>query len=249
MPVINLPQIEGSENIEDLRNMVAKLIKELNFSLNKLDWKNINHLLIRFGNGGFIRLDNNGIVINDGVQDTFVADVNGDVSLLGTIYALAGKIAGWTIENNSLTSSTTSYPRVVIDPDNKEMTFYGDADSYIKIGAFSNDNQRPYLEFVEGNKNVTIDLSSTAFWLEGAIDAMFNFNRVDIDANLIYLWAAQRVYVPNFGRFYDDLTGRSLAQELDNKADRGLTGGVVVGDGAGGTKTLLFDNGVFVGVI
>jgi len=53
----------------------------------------------------FIQLDGTSIWINNSTQDTFYADLSGNVTLRGTIYANAGLIGGWTIFPDILSGS------------------------------------------------------------------------------------------------------------------------------------------------
>src|SRR5690606_28721071 len=81
---------------------------------------NTNLVTIKAEDGSaYYLIDKNGIVANNGMENTFDFDLaTGNLSIKGIITALAGMIGGWTIQDNALYSSTTSYPRVVLDPVN-----------------------------------------------------------------------------------------------------------------------------------
>jgi hypothetical protein len=95
-----MPNVSGMNSVEELKNAVGKMAKELNWLLNNLDWKNINELNIQLNGGASVKIDNSGITINNGEVDTFKADIDGQVTMTGA-----------TIQ------SQDEYPKIVIDPE------------------------------------------------------------------------------------------------------------------------------------
>ena len=235
---------------------------------------NTNRVTIRAEDGNkYYQIDGSGIVANNGVENTLEFDLaTGNMSIKGIITALAGLIGGWTISGNALVSSTSSYPRVVIDPSNNEIVFYASSTQYVKIGSGTIVTQ-PFMEFTNGNSTVAFDIASGRFYMRsvGSTDIPIEINGgnqeveiagngVDIDSgngdvnisgvdiNLNPgIGGAVRV---QFERFEDPF-GTDLQTALDDKADyfTGHTGDVVVGDGLGGQITLKFNNGVLTDVL
>ncbi|WP_217597294.1 hypothetical protein [Cohnella sp. GbtcB17] len=120
---------------EDSREQMAELTKILNFLLNgKLDSLNIRELTadkINTGTlnaglvtvranmegGAYIQLDAaGGLVINDGAQDTFHANINGLVTMVG-----------------ALIQSSTGFPKVVINGEGDLIAAYMDENNSIAL--------------------------------------------------------------------------------------------------------------------
>ena len=173
--------------------------------------------------------------------------VNANVS--GTITAISGRIGGWTIQNNALYSSTTTYPRVVIDPSNNEVTFYASTTKYIRIGSinFYHGGSEPFIDIWNGSDYVSISLNDFYLTFEGSRQARFNFPSIYLD---------QTVWV-DFNNLRDQMSGDSiwdivsdLEDQIDGKLDAsdGLTTFVDVFDGVN-TSRLFFIDGQLVGII
>jgi hypothetical protein len=258
MPTENIHIVQSQrektlqEQIDYLTNELAKTQKTLNYLLNDggIDFDNINEIRVRKGTKWYL-INEEGIVANNGSTNTFNFDLDtGNLSITGIITALAGMIGGWTIQNNALYSSTTTYPRVVIDPSNNEVTFYASATKYIRIGSlnFHHGGSEPFIDIWDGSDYVSISLNDFYLVFEGSREARFTFPLMRL-SNIVSV---------NFGNFIDEITGDSiwdiesgLQNQINNKADHfnGYNGPVVVGDGFGGTKTLYFTNGVLTTVV
>lgn len=50
-----------------------------------------------YNSGAYIQINSSGMTIYDGTQNTFTVDVNGNVTMTGTVTADAGTIGGWVI--------------------------------------------------------------------------------------------------------------------------------------------------------
>ncbi len=130
MPTPQFPAIEDfyasnaplEQKVAALYDAYIGISRYLTYLLSALDTLNVSRLdakVIKTGTldanlvtirsdlsgGAFIQLDTNGIVINNGMQDTFRADLSGNVTLRGTIFASAGLIGGWTILPDKLSGS------------------------------------------------------------------------------------------------------------------------------------------------
>lgn len=102
------PQFEDvvrkiGELADELTNLMLNLdsLNVVSLTADHIDAGTINAGIVTiradYTSGAFIELGPNGITINDGSQDVFRADTDGNVTLRGTIYALAGEIGGWKI--------------------------------------------------------------------------------------------------------------------------------------------------------
>jgi hypothetical protein len=120
---------------KDLADLVARLIKEVTYLLNGgLDTLNVNELSADVINAGTLNaalvtvkaaltgaayiLINaaQGLIINDGTKNTFQADINGLVTMVG-----------------ALIQSATGYPRVEINGTNNVLAAYKASNSYVAI--------------------------------------------------------------------------------------------------------------------
>lgn len=69
--------------------------------------------------GAFINIDQNGLIANNGAENTAIIDKNGNVTIKGNIEATTGKISGWTIEGQTLKSKNN---KIILDADNEKIT-------------------------------------------------------------------------------------------------------------------------------
>jgi len=257
MPTENIHIVQSQrektlqEQIDYLTNELAKTQKTLNYLLNDggIDFDNINEIRVRKGTKWYL-INEEGIVANNGSTNTFNFDLDtGNLSITGIITALAGMIGGWTIQGNALYSSTTTYPRIVIDPGSNQITFYANATKYVQIGCvnYYGGTTDPYIRIHDGSDYVEFDLNSFYLSIEGTRQARFDFPTIYLD---------QTVWV-DFNNLRDQMSGDSiwnivmdLEDQIDDKVDKsgGLTVAVPVSDGSS-TYTLQFINGQLVAVI
>jgi len=185
------------------------------------------NIVIGSGNNVF-KADSNGIWAGHSSFSLapFRVDMTGhlyavDAYLEGEINAESGRIGGWFINADVLTSSTTSYPRTVIDAFNDEITFFGTSSEWIKIGSYGNTN-RPFLEFRTNAGIARIDLDSSGELDIGGATVSVTVNsgsEITLNGYDIWLDASHRVYIQDFYVF-EDWNGDSLGWLLDQKAER-----------------------------
>lgn len=261
------------DQVDYLTNELAKTQKILRYLLNGgLDTDNVNELNAKVVNAGILNtnlvtikaedgsayylIDKNGIVANNGMENTFDFDLaTGNLSIKGIITALAGMIGGWTIQDNALYSSTTSYPRIVMNPSSNEFFFYSSANQYIKFGSFDNTGE-PYIDFFNGSATTRIKMSSNfSVGSNDDIDISAGSNDIFLRGNEVWLQADTYV---NFDELIDNITQDSLSwilgkmqDEIDAKADdfNGYSGDVDVLDELGEPLTLRFNNGILTRVL
>lgn len=136
MPLGNFGQIPSADaSTKELADYVARLIKEVNYLLNGgLDTLNVNELSADVINAGtlnaalvtvkaaltgaaFILINAaQGMVINDGTKNTFQADINGLVTMVG-----------------ALIQSAAAYPRVEMNSTNSLFGAYQSANQYVRM--------------------------------------------------------------------------------------------------------------------
>ena len=109
--------------VNELRNLLLNLdtlnIAELNANVINAGTINANVVSIRSDlTTGYIQIDGNGMVVNNGSFNTFTVDINGNVTMTSA-----------TIQ------SQNGYPRVVMDPNNDLFGAYLNANNYISIQA------------------------------------------------------------------------------------------------------------------
>lgn len=148
----------GSDSEEDLNEQFAEIVKLLNFLLNGgLDSLNIKNLTadkvttgtldagkvtvrVNYGSGAYIEIGPNGMVINDGIKDTFEVTIDGKVTMTSA-----------TIQ------SDTGYPKVTMDPSGNLLGAYLDANNYIEIQPSFSPTGSPTMYWGSGG--------STAGWM------------------------------------------------------------------------------------
>lgn len=124
MPIPPLTGLPPKAEFSDVVRKINQLVQELVNALLNLDSLNVvsltaDHIDAGTINGnvvtikstlssGYIQIDGNGMVVNDGTKDTFKVDLNGNVTITGRIEALSGHIGGFTIESDKLSSDSAA---------------------------------------------------------------------------------------------------------------------------------------------
>lgn len=157
MPLGNFGQLpNGNMSLQELADMVGRLIKEVNYLLNGgLDTLNVNELSADVINAGTLNanlvsvaaqnsgksftLDTNGIRANNGIVDTMKFDLA--TGLLTIVSALI--------------QSATGYPRVELNGQNNVFAAYKASDIYVDINPNLSSNV-PGIDFVFGTKSAQI---------------------------------------------------------------------------------------------
>jgi hypothetical protein len=235
---------------KDLADLVARLIKEVTYLLNGgLDTLNVNELSADVINAGTLNaalvtvkaaltgaayiLINaaQGLIINDGTKNTFQADINGLVTMVG-----------------ALIQSATGYPRVELNSDNNLFAAYQTATKFAKL--MSDYNAVPALVFQDtGASTLGALFLSTDFIMTSTINSRIDANN-HIDLNPALLGGSYYVRIKNWGKLYNKDTSRTLQQDLDAKANgSGVNGTVYVATTPGGPANtpITFTNGVRTG--
>lgn len=248
------------EQVEYLTNELAKTQKTLRYLLSNgnLDTENIRELNADIINAGtvnanlvtilsqlgnkYLRIDENGMVGNNGSQNVLDFDLNtGNLSIAGIITALAGMIGGWTIQGNALYSSTTTYPRVVLDPGNREISLYSDPITSIRIGAQFITGQ-PYIHFISPQGVVRLQSYDDHLGVFGSVsildDLRVDFNKLmGLSGDTSLMDWFDTIFL-NIGAKADKFTGYNGIIEIPNvpsgwiniHVDNGIIKNVIIWD-------------------
>jgi len=146
MPIPTLLGLPPKPTFDDVVNKLNSLVKEINHLMLTLDSLNVvsltadhidtgtldaNLVTIRsdLASSAFIRIDGNGMVINNGSFDTFVVNTNGQVTMTGAVIQTA-----------------TNFPRLTIDPPGHFLRAYANSNNYAEIVSVAETNT-PVMRF------------------------------------------------------------------------------------------------------
>jgi|GEM_PF-4887497 len=220
LPTINSAGDDLNTLVKKLLNAYVMLTEELTFLLNNLDTRNINELnaeLINAGTinanlvqiksdlmaGGYIKIDGEGMKINDGTTDTMVVGLDGKPKMTGAeIRSKAG------------------YPAVVMDPDSNLFGAYKDLNNLIKIEA--DFGGAPGLRFIQGGAiRGNIHTLYGDLTMEG-LNGLSLQSAAGRDVN-IDVFNGGKIYVSDFDDVYDRQSNISLGYLLGEAATAGAS--------------------------
>jgi hypothetical protein len=245
MPTPMLPGISSGMDQKQIINYLARIHKELQWLLGNLDTLNIRELnadvvnagtlnanLVRIRSdltSGYVQWDANGMIINNGVYNTFSVDLNGFVTLAGAL----------------IRSRPGTYPMLVMDPTTNLFGAYTDANNYLIMNPIYPGYGAPALNFYINGKSygAIIANSSLGFYIPSGTGCDIRIH----SGQELYLYAMNRVRFQSFDKIMNESTGRTLQVELNGKADgSSISGTVYVAATSGGPATIpiTFSNGV-----
>lgn len=239
--------VSSNMTLPELLNEFAKVQKLLDYLLNGgLDTLNVLELSADVINTGilnaglvkvhanlsgsaFITIDGNGIRINDGTQDTFVADIDGNVTLKGVINALGGQIGGFTIDLTKLSGpgiieggiirTAESGTRVELNSVGNIFAAYKDNNNYIAVDPDATGSPTMILE--------TPNAKAFIAPIDGAGVTSFNstvgglsFNAQDGHLDLKAAGGGYKVRVQSWSDLYGINNAESLQQILTDLQDQ-----------------------------
>jgi hypothetical protein len=205
MPTPDTNGVPPWADFEDLKNKINEIVAKYNNLLVNLDSLNVVSITTNsttitsdLDGGAFIRLDGNGMVVNNGTFDTFKVDIDGNVTMTSA-----------TIQSQS------AYPRVVMDPASDLFGAYNTANDYIAIEA--NYGGAPSLNFFSGGNL----LARMDMLLGFEILNVSNTQRMVIDGGNPNPGTDMNgnFYFGGWDRIIDNNSGTTLQQELDAKAN------------------------------
>lgn len=243
MPVPQFQGVSDDATLAEVKDFIYGHIRRLNDFLAHLDTLNVDELNAEVINAGilnaalvtikaaldglaYIQLSADGMVINDGTKDTFTADINGFITLVGALF-----------------KSASGYPRVEINSADNIFGAYASSDKFIKIISEYLTNIPAYL-FKDGTNEAYMYLS-TAVMLLGT--AFGNNTDINVSSGRDLFLNANSGYVRllNWAKLYNATTGTTLQQALNAKQDviSGYSGSFSTG-----TQTVVVNNGIITSV-
>lgn len=272
LPTVNTGETNTTELVKQLLNAYIMLTEELTFLLNNLDTRNVNELnadIINAGTinaalvtikselqaGAYIAIDGQGMKINDGTQDTFKADINGQVTMTGatvknnlssgyiqmsdqglvindgTKDTFEADINGQvTMTGAKVQSSDGGYPRVEMNPDEKLFGAYASADNYIQMLAVAVATGSPQFKLVS-------PVGSLSLYQQANVSDIYGFNselRISAQRDIYLTPGSPAFYVRvPFEQVLDTNKGTSLFSQLLSKATAGNSTGLSGGHNHG----------------
>lgn len=201
MANVNLPNTDGMTTMDELRNAVGKMTKELSWLLNNLDTRNVNEL--------------NAEVI---IANTITADKM-DVNELSAITANLGHITAGLIESirifgSYIATRNGAFPRAELNNVGDLLAVYTDADNYMSIepGLFN----EPTQVFRKGGTPSLIVGPIGIF--TGVISPDLNIAVGSENGSLSLLCGddiLDKINAPSWSKLRSAETGNSLQDELD----------------------------------
>ncbi|MGF6352489.1 hypothetical protein ABIE27_000385 [Paenibacillus sp. 4624] len=202
MASFEMPNVDGMSSMDELKNAVGKMAKELGWLLNNIDWKNINELNISLNGGASVNIANEGITVNDGTKNTFTVNTAGQVTMTGA----------------KVQSSEDGYPRVEMNPDDTLFGAYSSADNYIQMRAVSVGTGSPQLVLVS-------PVGSLSLYQQANVSDIYAFNseaRITAQRDIVLTPGsiAYDVIMP-FEQVLDANRNTTLFAQLLGKATKG----------------------------
>lgn len=179
--------------------------------------------------GAYVKIDGEGMKINDGTKDTFIADTTGHVTMTG-----------------ALIQSAAGYPKIVMDPEDELFGAYKSATEFVTLEAVNGVSAAPQLQLNSGAGSLNLyqqASASTIYTVNSRLDIA-----VDGDLSLDLADPFDSVLV-DFNQLEDKALNTTLYQQLLGKAKSGVStslsgsanGGIPIGTvlmvSGGGTVT------------
>lgn len=236
--------LRGDESIEELRDEVAKMQKTMNHLLSHLSSKNVKEI------GGYFVTPTD-IVSKDGDVGISSEDVGAD-----PVRFFAGGVdketAPWRVLESGkmiatgalIQSSESSYPRVVIDPDNAVLSAeFSSTDNIRMIAEYLAANQ-PQLVFTNGSIDTTLGYFPFLGFamLSGTNMSIGTSSDLKITATAgINMADSGTVTISDFSQLFSNGDSETLQQALDGK----VTSGVQTGSAGAST----YNGGIPIGTV
>lgn len=244
MTLWNPPQITEDMGLSELREIVASLVKDIDFIINgNLDSKNAREI-----GGWLVGLQQ--LVSKDGDVGLSTEDTSGDDIRLfagasgGNKETAPFKVrkSGKMEATGALIQSTAGYPKVVLDPNGNLLGAYTSPGNYVAINP--DDAGAPAIQIFDGG---LIRLS-----LKYTVESVVFFIPRDViissTAGSIYLspGISRFVAVPNWSSFLNEASSQTLQQALNAKANAfsGASGSFPTVDG----RTVIVSNGIIASI-
>lgn len=195
MAGVNMPSVEGLVTVEDLKNAVAKMTKELTWLLNNLDTRNMNYI--------------DGDVVVDGTITATKIQVDELSAISANLgHIVAGLIESVEIYGSYIATRNGDFPRAEMSSDNNLFGAYIDANHYIQI--LSDDSGVPSLIFVHGGQ------------VKSRLSTLLGTLLLDAIGGMEINVTGGQLTLPKFTSIVSS-DGYNLGVELDGKAVAGIS--------------------------
>lgn len=244
MPIPTITGLPPKPEYQDIINKVNRLVQELTNLLLNLDSLNVVSLTadhidtgtldarvvtVRsdLAGGAYIRIDGNGMTVNDGTKDVFTVDTNGQVTMTGA----------------KVQTTASSFPRIELSSSGNLLAAYLNANDYIAINPDL--TGAPTLAAYAGGaikgSLSTIGGDTSIYAIGSLLNLLSNYD-IRISAGSAYL-----VKFDSWSKIYNDIDGETLQQALDAKQNTisGATSSFTTADG----KTVTVSNGIITSVV
>lgn len=230
MPIPDMTGLPPFAEFQDIVNKVNVFVQQYNNLMLSLDSLNVvsltadhidagtinaNIVTIRgdYESGAFIELSATGIRINDGTQDTFVIDTEGNAFF-------TGRITASVIIGSEIKTAESTYPRVELSSSGNIFAAYKSATDYIAIDPDATGS--PTLIFDNGTTEILLSAISSTYSLL-AITGNISINSQNGDITLSS-GTGKYTKIAGWTKFLNTNTGQTLQQDLDSK-QAAITGG------------------------
>ncbi|WP_339259602.1 hypothetical protein MKZ12_07320 [Paenibacillus sp. FSL R5-0713] len=193
MASFELPNVDGLESIEQLKNVVGKMTKELGWLLNNLDTKNMNEI--------------DGDILVTGTVTAGKINVNELSAISANLgHITAGLIEAVQIFGSYIATRQNAYPRCEMSATGNVFAAYLNAANYIAIEP--NYGGAPSLTFWQGGS------------LKGRMHTILGYpefqslSSMNIEAAGTMFLNSPRIQLADWSNLYSNRLGRTLADDL-----------------------------------
>ncbi|GCL71804.1 hypothetical protein PN4B1_17090 [Paenibacillus naphthalenovorans] len=218
MPIPDIAGLPPFAEFRDLETKLSELIQKYNNLLVSLDSLNVVSLTadhidagtlnagivtVRadYSGGAFIELSKDGIRINDGSKDTFLATNAGQVTMTGA----------------KVQSTVSSYPRIELNSLSHLFKAEASANNHISVIADST-GQQPALLFSFNGKFALVQNNGTALLIQTPIGQGLGI-QLSAESD-IFISTFAKVIFQSWSKIYSNESGTTLQQELNSLSAR-----------------------------
>ncbi|MFD1776649.1 hypothetical protein [Paenibacillus rhizophilus] len=240
MASVNLPNTDGLKTIDELKNAVGKMVKELSWLLEHLDTRNINELNAEKIVAGSITAQQMAAdsvtatqiqadsINSEKIQADAVTAEKINVSELSAITANLGHIISGLIESVQIFGSyiatrNGAYPRAELNDDGDLIAVYTDADNSVTIEPGI--TTEPTIVFRKDG-NVSLSLGPLSGFGFSAMISALDLSIGTLNGSLQLVCGTgvlDYINIPGFGQLYSSAESQTLADALASKADKGVS--------------------------
>lgn len=204
MAGFNLPNVDGLTSLEQVKNAVGIMVKELSWLLQNLDTRNVNELNAEVIVAGSVSADK--------IQAKAITADKIDVDKLSAISANMGKLTSGEIFSAYIATRENAYPRVELSNTSNMLGAYKSPSNSIQI----------YSPVEKFSPVIKFEVNGVLCYIfYNPEDNTFSMTSNSANVNLstqrrIQLFAQEGVYVTGWSSLKNNGTGRSMEDELQD---------------------------------